>query len=96
MPIRKRWSPKQRVDKAPPKPGAYELGNNRGSIQYIGKAANLRQRLQEHLADPAKAPRVAKIRYVNGGSPAALERQLVRRYQELHAGALPPLNKREP
>jgi excinuclease UvrABC nuclease subunit len=84
------------VDKAPPKPGAYELANNRGGIQYIGKASNLKQRLQQHLMDPTKAPRVGKIRYAQDKDPAALERQLIRRYQELHGGRLPPLNEQKP
>lgn len=96
MPIRKRWSSKSKAPKLPQKPGAYELGSSQGSILYIGKAEELNQRVQEQLRDPAKVRRVAKIRVVQGASPRALEKKLIKRYQQLHDGKLPPLNKQQP
>jgi excinuclease UvrABC nuclease subunit len=96
MPIRKRWSPRRKAPELPDEPGAYELANNRGKIQYIGKADNLARRVQQQLRDPTKARRVAKLRVQEGRNPEALEKKLVRRYQELHEGKLPPLNEQKP
>jgi hypothetical protein len=96
MPIRKRWSPKSKAPKLPGKGGAYELGNGRGEVLYIGKAHKLNERVQQQLRDPTKARRVAKIRALQGPSPEILEKKLVKRYQELHGGDLPPLNRQKP
>jgi hypothetical protein len=96
MPIPKRWSSKSKAPKLPPKPGAYELGSRQGEILYIGKAEELNRRVQQQLRDPAKARRVAKIRVSEGPSPDALEKKLVKRYQQLHGGKLPPLNEQRP
>jgi len=51
MPIKSRWRKFTRgnLEKLPEKEGAYELGNAKKSIIYVGSSNNLRRRLITHL-----------------------------------------------
>lgn len=45
---RKGFSAKN-VESVKKDPGVYKLFNNQGSLTYVGKAKNLKERLQQHL-----------------------------------------------
>jgi DNA polymerase-3 subunit epsilon len=46
---------------APARPGVYELYDRRGQLLYIGKAANLQQRLRAHFTGPTALHRLEPI-----------------------------------
>jgi hypothetical protein len=54
MPIDGRWwvFSDVLIDSERDLPGAYELGNAAGEVVYIGSAAEIRRRLQEHWSEP--------------------------------------------
>ena len=71
--------------KAPARPGVYLMRNTKGEVVYVGKAKNLRQRLQNYrAANPERMPRrhlrmVREVARINFGlchnESAALEHE---------------------
>lgn len=47
--MRKRGFSRKNIENVMEGPGVYKLFNNHGSLTYVGKAKNLKERLQQHL-----------------------------------------------
>ncbi len=79
---------KEDLNKIPKEPGVYCLSNEK-EIFYIGKAANLRERVKNHFQQPSYKDylfldKVEKIGYIKTGSEIEaliLEANLIKKYQ---------------
>ena len=84
----------------PEKAGCYVLTNHSGEIIYIGRAKNLRARMNTHLNDPEKEHNtkygvVRKFHYrLWDKDLASLEIGWLNEYELVH-GERPPFNKRD-
>jgi excinuclease UvrABC nuclease subunit len=79
---------KEQIKSLPQKPGVYFLKNNDEEILYIGKAINIKKRVQTHFVNGhsfAKFyPQVASVDFIetpNEKSALILENQLIKKYQ---------------
>jgi len=81
---------KQKIKKLPQKPGVYLFKDVNGRIIYIGKAANIKKRVQTHFAETGNffssqfAGKVADIDYIktaNENEALLLENELIKKYQ---------------
>ncbi len=52
---------KSLVSKLPGQPGIYRMLGARGEVLYVGKARNLRQRVQNYFRDSGLSPRIASL-----------------------------------
>jgi len=52
---------KSLVKKLPGQPGIYRMLGERGEVLYVGKARNLRQRVQNYFRDSGLSPRIASL-----------------------------------
>ncbi len=84
-----------RLDLVPTSPGVYLMKNNQGSVIYVGKAINLRQRLRSYFGTQPKGNRKvqAMIRQIHDFSyllaeneleALVLESNLIKRYQPFY------------
>jgi len=103
MPITNVWHPLNRIEVnlVPEKAGVYELGDKDKAVVYIGRAGggNLRQRIGQHINDPANAcirSRAVYFRYEVTTADVSRERELIEEYKRTHLGQLPPCNKATP
>ena len=83
---------------APETPGCYVIANIYEEILYIGKAANIRRRMSNHLGDPNKqqagsfgASSWFFYKRVPANETDATEQRLLSAYK-FNEGVLPPLN----
>src|SRR3989338_36647 len=82
---------KQQIQRTPQSPGVYIFKNKKGEFLYIGKAANLRNRLKQYSNERALSPfmknmakEAGKIEIKNTGSEIEaliLESQLIKKHQ---------------
>lgn len=102
MSIQKRWSrfTKQKLDEAPNVPGAYELGNQKGDVVYIGSGGGeegVRGELKVRKREMPSS--VKKFRFqpsIPKQDPKVLEQKYGEKYEKKHKGNLPPLQQRLP
>ncbi len=100
MPIGAKWhSFKESTDLAPERPGAYELGDVKQIVVYIGKSdTSIKSRLSSHR----KMKRFMKVRYFRfkcveyTEDARKLEHILISAFKKQNNGKLPRLNKRTP
>jgi excinuclease UvrABC nuclease subunit len=97
MPINQEWfSFDKHVSLAPEKQGAYELGDAKHVVVYIGKSNHsVKKRLLLHR----KMKRFMKVKYFRfrlTDHPSRLERELIKEFKKNNNGKLPRLQRREP
>ena len=70
-------------------PGVYKLFNNQGSLTYVGKARNLKERLQQHLNE-GNIPNIPNIRQFDvkhtetTREAERLEKNIIQRSKPVH------------
>ena len=67
-------------------PGVYKLFNNQGSLTYVGKARNLKERLQQHLnEDDIPNIRQFDVKHTETtGEAERLEKNIIQRSKPVH------------
>ena len=80
--------------------GVYELGTPSGTVVYIGRTGNLRERIlggHRHAGRFSCIGREAtQFRYEQTHGAMARERALFEEYQQTHGGTLPRCNEENP
>jgi excinuclease ABC subunit C len=84
---------RERVESLPAEPGVYLMKGRRGSVLYVGKAQNLRQRVRQYLSGgdgrvrmPALLERVADVEVLvtpNVKDALLLENELIKQHRPL-------------
>jgi excinuclease ABC subunit C len=67
-------------------PGVYKLYNSRGSLTYVGKGKNIKERLQKHLNE-GDIPNIRRFGIKHTATTREAERiekNIIRRFKPLH------------
>lgn len=67
-------------------PGIYKLFNSQGSLTYVGKAKNIKERLQQHL-NKRDIPNIRRFEVKHTNTSREAERigkNIIRRFKPLH------------
>lgn len=67
-------------------PGVYKLYNSQGSLTYVGKAKNIKERLQQHLNE-GNIPNIRRFDIKHTATTREAERiekNIIRRFKPLH------------
>jgi len=87
-----RYVPKEKIGEIPKAPGVYSFRNTEGVLLYIGKAANLRDRVKNHFQQPSYrdhffVDQIEKVGYIKTESEIEallLESQLIKHEKPRH------------
>ncbi|MEW6374454.1 MAG: GIY-YIG nuclease family protein [Thermodesulfobacteriota bacterium] len=66
--------------------GVYKLYNSRGSLTYVGKAKNIKERLQQHLNE-GDIPNIRRFEVKHTATTREaekIEKNIIRRFKPLH------------
>ena len=67
-------------------PGVYKLYNSRGSLTYVGRAKNIKERLQQHLNE-SDIPNIRRFEIkhtANTKEAERIEKNIIQRFKPLH------------
>jgi excinuclease ABC subunit C len=67
-------------------PGVYKLFNSQGSLTYVGKAKNIKERLQQHLNE-GDIPNIRRFEVKHTSTTRDAERKeknIIQRFKPLH------------
>jgi excinuclease ABC subunit C len=67
-------------------PGVYKLYNSQGSLTYVGKAKNIKERLQQHLSE-GDIPNIRRFEIKHTATTREAERigkNIIRRFKPHH------------
>jgi hypothetical protein len=98
LPIQKKWSEltSWNIRQVPKRGGVYELGNRVKREIYIGRASNLRTRLEDHLnSEDDCIQKASYFRYEVTRSSKRREKELFDRFERKYR-RLPDCNKQRP